>query len=576
MAIRNILDYGAVGDDSTDCTAAIQAALDACSAGDRVFVPHGTFRVSKPIRLNKSQVTLAGDGRWGSILKNQAAFCGCVLAMGPTEAAMPTTTALGNGAALDMSQLVVGLPGDSGNAYINMREAHTMELNGSASVCWELHVRTPAAWPESPLWVLGSQGLRFASQGPHVSYQLVSAVPGGLAFSVDIGGTTRQVSTGALSTSTYYHIAVDFDGSTLRMFVNGSMTGSAAAAGAIVQKSYETAYLGACSMRWPYSNARTLDQLACVVDSVRVSSSRYTSGFTPPAQGKLALDASTKYLCNFDETHLGFTKAYVSGGGAVWHLPIRPVQEAQELTFPEVRDIQIQASYAGAIHAYRCQQGAVRDIAVTTGRYGVLFRDNCYLADASSIYYVASQNGAWWGMVNGWACGPNKLTDLNFSGSAYGLINSGTCSLDTYYTSGISAISLLLISETPLHATQAIGAAISDEANAAAMECAVGLDGPGQVVAIGCAFEQSQYDTPLIVADGRRADVFLGCSMVAKPGGSAPLVKWLSAQPSGPKIGLRAASYFNTSGHALSDSSAAVRDESADGEWLSVLRDSNT
>lgn len=574
MAIRNITDYGAVGDDSADCTAAIQAAIDACSAGDRVFVPHGTFRVSKPIRHNKSQVTMAGDGRWGSVLKNQAAFGGCVIAMGPTESGVPTTTDLGHGAALDMRQMVSGLPGDSGNVYLNMREAYTMELNGSASWCFELNMRTPAAWPQNPLWVLGSQGTRFSSQGLHVSYQ-VQSTANGLAFECDISGTTRRVTTGALSTNTYIHLAVNFDGSALQMFVDGVQVDSVSASGSLVMKDYETAFLGSCAISWPYSNARTLDQVPCVIDSVRVSSSRYTSGFTPPAQGKIASDGSTKYLCNFDETHLGFTKAYVSGGGVVWHLPIRPVQAMQELTFPEVRDIQIQASYAGAIHAYRCQQGAVRSVAITTGRYGVMFRDNCYLADASSVYYVSSQSGAWWGFANLWACGPNKITDLNLSGSAYGLINAGSCSLDTYYGSGISALSLLHLSETALGTITAVGMAIADEGNQAAMVGAIGLNGPGQLVAVGCAFEQSQYDSPLIVADGRSGDVFLGCAFVAKPSGSAPLVKWLGAAPGTPRLRFISPVFSNTSGHAVSDQAVAVRD-GGDDAWLANLRDANT
>lgn len=44
MSIRNILDYGAVGDGVTLNTAAIQRAIDACGAGESVRVPAGVFR----------------------------------------------------------------------------------------------------------------------------------------------------------------------------------------------------------------------------------------------------------------------------------------------------------------------------------------------------------------------------------------------------------------------------------------------------------------------------------------------------------------------------------------------------
>lgn len=63
--------FGAVGDNSTDCSAAFQAAIDAASdrtiASNRpgttevVFVPNGTFRLLTPVRL-RSGVRLVGAG----------------------------------------------------------------------------------------------------------------------------------------------------------------------------------------------------------------------------------------------------------------------------------------------------------------------------------------------------------------------------------------------------------------------------------------------------------------------------------------------------------------------------------
>lgn len=44
-----VLDFGAVGDDATDCTAAIQAALDA--GRGNVYVPKGVYRITAPLRM---------------------------------------------------------------------------------------------------------------------------------------------------------------------------------------------------------------------------------------------------------------------------------------------------------------------------------------------------------------------------------------------------------------------------------------------------------------------------------------------------------------------------------------------
>ncbi|MCX4705072.1 right-handed parallel beta-helix repeat-containing protein [Streptomyces sp. NBC_01352] len=56
---HDVRAYGATGDGTTDDTAAIQAALDACEPGNTVYLPAGQYRTSEPIRIPPS-VTLQG------------------------------------------------------------------------------------------------------------------------------------------------------------------------------------------------------------------------------------------------------------------------------------------------------------------------------------------------------------------------------------------------------------------------------------------------------------------------------------------------------------------------------------
>lgn len=56
----NVIDHGATGDGTTDDTKAIQAAINAASAGDTVLIPEGMFRV-QTIRL-RSNIHLKGIG----------------------------------------------------------------------------------------------------------------------------------------------------------------------------------------------------------------------------------------------------------------------------------------------------------------------------------------------------------------------------------------------------------------------------------------------------------------------------------------------------------------------------------
>ena len=66
----SVKDFGAVGDGSTDDSAAIQAAIDyvAGAGGGVVHFPSGTYLISEPLIL-KSLVTLAGENRATTIIK---------------------------------------------------------------------------------------------------------------------------------------------------------------------------------------------------------------------------------------------------------------------------------------------------------------------------------------------------------------------------------------------------------------------------------------------------------------------------------------------------------------------------
>lgn len=71
-AVINVKDYGAVGDNVTDDTAAIQAALDVVTNGT-VFIPAGQYKITDTLKVNYSNVTfqncvnLIGEGQGSSL-----------------------------------------------------------------------------------------------------------------------------------------------------------------------------------------------------------------------------------------------------------------------------------------------------------------------------------------------------------------------------------------------------------------------------------------------------------------------------------------------------------------------------
>lgn len=71
--VVNVLDFGAVGDGVTNCTTAIQAAIDSLpdnaqdGCGGAVFFPNGVYAITAQINItNKSNVRLVGEGFSGS------------------------------------------------------------------------------------------------------------------------------------------------------------------------------------------------------------------------------------------------------------------------------------------------------------------------------------------------------------------------------------------------------------------------------------------------------------------------------------------------------------------------------
>jgi hypothetical protein len=69
--VGDVRRYGAVGDNSTDCTAAFQAAIDVASQGTGafVFVPQGTFRVTDTLEIAAGKnPSIQGSGKYASVI----------------------------------------------------------------------------------------------------------------------------------------------------------------------------------------------------------------------------------------------------------------------------------------------------------------------------------------------------------------------------------------------------------------------------------------------------------------------------------------------------------------------------
>lgn len=73
--------YHAKGDGAADDTAAIQLAINRCKAGQVVYLPEGTYRLTGELQIVDKAVVLRGDGQRKTVLRNDADR-GSVLSIG--------------------------------------------------------------------------------------------------------------------------------------------------------------------------------------------------------------------------------------------------------------------------------------------------------------------------------------------------------------------------------------------------------------------------------------------------------------------------------------------------------------
>lgn len=66
---HNVMSYGAVGDGVADDTAAIQAAINACTIGGTVYIPAGTYKTTAVLTIAVNGVQILGDGSKATDIK---------------------------------------------------------------------------------------------------------------------------------------------------------------------------------------------------------------------------------------------------------------------------------------------------------------------------------------------------------------------------------------------------------------------------------------------------------------------------------------------------------------------------
>jgi hypothetical protein len=355
--------------------------------GGSVYVPKGIYRVLKPLHISRG-IKLYGAGENGTVISAGTSNQGPVVVISPPTslgyAGLPTGPALASGAGSSMY-----LDGSMGY-LLNLRDTGTVELNGRTSLTVELFYKPNATYgPNDPNYNILSSSGTATPVDANISLSIQHVANDRIVATLNIGGTSYSIGSpnNGVQKGSTYHIALTYDGSTIRLFINGSLQASAAASGPIKQLACEDFLVGPLAGGWMESNFNNAMTTGWV-DSIRISSTaRYTANFTAPT-AKAAFDSNTMLLLNFDNNFDQFTTATTSDGPA--YLFLRRLGGGYgQVANLQLRDLSLIGTGPYAIYMVNSR---FENVTSTTYWRGIQLINNDYLNRLTSVKVIGASS----------------------------------------------------------------------------------------------------------------------------------------------------------------------------------------
>lgn len=243
------------------------------------------------------------------------------------------------------------------NSYVRVADAAGLRIPNNLTI--EAWIK-PTAVPNGHKHIVGKNNWELSVEASGSGVKVL--------FEFSSGGNWRTLTSGQIALNQWYHVAGVYDGSNMRLFVNGSRVASMLTSGNIDQT--------ANPLRIASADASG-DFFKGLIDEVRLSSGiRYTGNFVPP-QAPLTTDASTRGLWHLDEGS-GTTTADSSANAFNGTLVNAPVWSTDSpFTGPDTTPPVISAvatsnlSSTGATISWTTSEGATSQIEYgTTAAYG--------------------------------------------------------------------------------------------------------------------------------------------------------------------------------------------------------------
>lgn len=539
--VVSIKGYGAVGDGVTDDTEAIQLALDSAAEGDVLFVPLGTFLISKPLYIHTPNLTIYGIGD-GSFIDSYVVNSGFAMYVGPDDVTLPTTTVEGE-VGLDCS----GQPTDWN---LNLYENVDLNLEGCSLATWDIRLYLNTGDTGNLFTCAASYG---AVNSEVAYWKLSSNGDGHLRFDLlTSNGITTATVADAMTVDAMNDVRVAYNGSNIYIFVDGVLVKTEACTGTIVQGRANIT-VGPHGIAWPDTTAVNSVSCDCVITSFRVTknSARSTSGYTPTGEKYDDDNPSTVVmLINFEDTYGPFFVGDRLGGGKTYHLP-----RSAPTSYVPIRLENLKID--GGVLARGAPTSIFRDLTFINGPYAINMQQECYSSTFDNVGHVGT-TGTVFSVCIGGGSGDTRIIDLRVTPNADGLVvvNSSVRMLGGFFNGCPGKTAIILTQGTLLASFTGIGIGIADEGQLVPFEHGVYMAGFKRVHLIDCDFDLG-LDAPALAYDDSENIEIDGGSLAVSPGGSAPIVEYISGVLPN-QMYMRRINYVNESGHDRCDQASVV------------------
>jgi hypothetical protein len=415
--VYNVKNFGAKGDNTTDDTVAIQAAIDNTPQGATLYFPEGIYLQTSPLIIRNHAIMMTGPP--GGVSGGSFSGGAVINAVNHTNAQFPsfnswtgpqliiggqgqvyTITQVGNFYCLNMNSNNSG-----NNNCISLSESDVGIINGLGTgvgpgintgftfECWV----NPDGYNPTPgnKSIIATSGGQRGANTPFASAFELSVLNNYSLFvrlTTTSGSVSFSTAASALPSNALTHVAVTYDQSHIRLFVGGVLIHTAAQTGTIVQQPWEDFTIGYQESFWPLQESNSNVFGTMLFASIRLSSSCwYTSNFTPPTTefSFLPFSAANEVvilLINFDPQYIAFGGAYVigfcgsasgGGGGRSGHGDPVYMFLGHGLNLPLLNPCTIQNlnfvgnSFGEAIYCYGGNAMTFKDLAINTTDKGI-------------------------------------------------------------------------------------------------------------------------------------------------------------------------------------------------------------